>query len=284
MSRRSMSCFAATMVLFAASSVLAQSHGHYALERGKGVAVCEAYEQNLIAVDPNPVNHARMCPIPIEAAREGFEPIEWLDGRYKSVPMPVPVGVDIYSKIDGYIWQRGVNPAAYVYLPNASAWQGTPRQIEDAHRQFLRISENAHSVPSNRDSYVVVDVDNDGTAEPIYHDGRYCYYGGLGALLIVLTPDYANIDRARTDLLMAHPPRAKQAPVFRPKSEQVADDALRQSRYDLFRFRKRTYITQWGFEEPNLRLLEPPPLHVHVVEKGRNREICTYRYTPPPAR
>lgn len=174
--------------------------GQYRLEHGQGAEVCEAYERNLRAIAPNPELAGGMCLIPIDASVAELRSPQWHGSG--SEPLPAPTGVDVYTKVDHYIWQRGVNPAAFVTTDETPLWRGTPEQVEQARRSFFSTRENFFSVPPNLHAWTRVDFDNDGVDEPVYHDGRGCFYAGVGSLLIVLTSDSSDVDRAKTDLIM----------------------------------------------------------------------------------
>lgn len=231
-----------------------------------------------------------MCPIPIDSTVSELRPPKWLGSGRESIP--IPVGINLGAKIDEYIWERGVNPAAYFPADQWPLWRGTPEQLEEGRRGFFDTRDNYHNVPQDV-SWTLIDIDNDGVEEPVYHDNRTCFYGGLGSLLIVLTNGYATVDRAKSDLVMAHPPRPHDAPVFRTalpgdlpiQSEgpgaklTLAEDAMRASRYNVFGFRDKNYVTVWGFE-PDAPRDPTRPIRVYLIEKDHKRELCTYRYVP----
>ena len=80
--------------------------------------------------------------------------------------------MNLPKRVDEYIWQRGVNPAAYVGLAQPSDWKGTLAQAAEAKRHFFVNRDRAFGVPSRSTAWAIVDVDNDGTGESVWHDGR----------------------------------------------------------------------------------------------------------------
>lgn len=98
----------------------------YRLEVGRGTEVCEAYEQNLRNVPPDPLAHWAMCLIPVDSAIPELRSPEW-KGRGSEM-IPTPPGVNVYKKIDAYIWERGVNPATFVTTKEWPLWRGTREQ------------------------------------------------------------------------------------------------------------------------------------------------------------
>jgi hypothetical protein len=195
------------------------------------------------------------------------------------------------AKVDDYIWRRGINPAAYFPADQWQRWRGTQDQLEEGRRGFFSARDNYHNIPQTLQDWALMDIDNDGIDEPVYHDNRACIYGGFGSLLLVLTAGYAELDRAKTDLVMVHPPRPLDAPVFRsalpgdlplefdgPGAKlTLAGDAMRESRYDVFGFRNKNYVTVSGFE-PDAPRDPTRPIHVFLIERDQRRELCTYRY------
>jgi len=98
-----------------------------------------------------------------------------------------------------------VNSAKY-FRGDLSKWNGTKEQYTEAFKRYrsFRHKISRWEVPNNH-LVAEVDIDNDGVPEPVYLDQMYT----TPTLLLVLRPDYSDIDYDKTKLVMMHPSRKK---------------------------------------------------------------------------
>lgn len=257
----------------------------YVLEKGQGVEVCEAYQDNLNS------QHTKVpwvCDRPINTALPGFEQQpEW----QRNITTPKGNAVySLYREMGNLLWTRDVNPAYYHTVSEYPNWLGTAAQLVDARKGFDLDRENLWLYFP----YIAeLDVDNDGSNEAVYFE-QPCS-SVFGSRLAVLTADWQRIDRVKTEKLMLHPAFKRTGrDVFRPlfKGERdiiyaekfgykAIEDAWHYLYYDVFIYRDKVYFDQWWSHHPDFSGgsdMDAGRLRVFQATPEATMEVCTYRF------
>ncbi|MFH2043608.1 MAG: hypothetical protein ABIK92_00495, partial [Pseudomonadota bacterium] len=236
------------MILFLLSLATLSWAYEYVLEKGKGCEVCEAYEKNLNSLIPNNPIYRRINP-----ELKDFSTPKW-ESKWTDNLIATPNGIDIREKISDFLWKRDANPATYFY-GDLSKWQGTKKQLADAYKRYIyfRHEISRNTIP-NEHLVAEVDIDNDGVVEPVYLDQMY----STPTLLLVLKPDYSNIDFEKTKLITMHPSRKKagwkdvrvlsseEKKYLKFMTKTHTSDAIQALYYGVFIYKNNTYFDFWG--------------------------------------
>lgn len=252
--------------------------GRYELLEGKGVEVCEAYQENLNSFKPT---LPMVCQRSVNPQLKNFSKPDW---------QRIDATTGVIEKIDEFLWKRDANPIYYVsYFMSPANWRGTREQYAKAKQGYLAGRSGRFVI-----GHLVgeIDIDNDGTLDDVYLD-RAC--GAFGALLLVLNSDRTDIDRAKTALVMRHPSRAKQGlrelrplapgevamPQMKNSGYTMVEDALHWAFYDVFRYKDKNYFDVWWNKHPDFvgkPAHDVGRLRVYLTESRRVRETCSYRF------
>jgi hypothetical protein len=257
--------------------------GRYELIKGKGVEVCEAYQENLNSRNPNILILGNRS---VNTKLKGFE----------NQPVWENKLLDLYDngvmeKVDRFLWGRDANPVQYFPYTEWKNWRGTPEQYRRAREHYQIVRDRCSS---SRGKWVsILDIDNDGKPENVLLD-QNCE----GALVLVLNQDITDIDVEKTKLTLAHPSRKeagwKEFRKLTPKelaqampeiikefgSESV-QDALHHAWYDVFLYNKKAYFDLWWTDHPEYQGKpdnEVGRLRVFTIENKQRQEVCTYRF------
>ena len=248
--------------------------GRYELVEGKGVEVCEAYQESLNSFKP-PL--PMVCQRSVNPQLRNFSKPDW---------QRIDATTGVIEKIDEFLWKRDANPVYYV---SPTEWRGTKEQYAKAKQGYL-INRSRRFVIGHLVGEI--DIDNDGKLEDVYLD-RAC--NAFGALLLVLNSDRTDIDRAKTALVVRHASRAKQGlgelrplapgevamPQMKNSGYTVVEDALHWAFYDVFQYKNKTYFDLWWEKHPDFAgrpAHEVGKLRVYLAESRRVRETCSYRF------
>ncbi|MFH2046997.1 MAG: hypothetical protein ABIK92_17855, partial [Pseudomonadota bacterium] len=237
------------MVLFLLSLATLSCAYEYVLEKGKGCEVCEAYEKNLNSLKPNSPIYRRTNP-----ELKDFSTPKWESQWTSHWIARAPTGIYLPRKISDFFWKRDVNPAKY-FRGDLSNWQGTKKQLSDTYKRYIQFRHKMSSgtIPNNH-LVAEVDIDNDGVVEPVYLDNMY----STPTLMLVLKPDYSDIDYEKTKLITMHPSRKKAGwkDVRELSSEEKrylkfmtkthTSDAIQALYYGVFIYKNNTYFDFWG--------------------------------------
>lgn len=268
-------CFLISIDIFA-------NAGRYDIEKGYDVPVCEEYKKNLNSFElKQPMQYVRK----INPSYKKLSKPEWIN--YLENPPPIPVGVNIHSAVDAYLWETAVNPIGYYPYSKWSSWRSTTSQLDIAKENFLKNRDSKRTLSPIK--YAVIDIDNDGMTEPVWFDA------GRSHLLLVLTPDWVNVDIKKTALITAHKNyREYGYGELRTKFPKEPDyisrntglvpvaDALSYAYYDVFLYKGKTYIDLWWTRHPDYKgenAFTAGRLHVYSVESGKLEEKCTYKFS-----
>src|SRR3569832_1711493 len=192
--RRLLVCRVGHIFFAAASAVAAEpSRSLYLLELGGDSKVCQAYLAaitNYKKTGPNksliPENSGEGITVPARHAVNEF-----------------PDMLLVYDADDDFLLRRDANPVWYQATDKYSTWTGSKKQLQSA-RKTYKYSRRAARMAGNE--LVKIDIDNDGIEDVIYND-RICG-GAMGNTLLVLdTSGHGNLDEARSQLSLVHPPK-----------------------------------------------------------------------------
>jgi len=257
----------------------------FVMIKGKGCEVCEAYEKNLNSLSkPKSPTYRRINP-----EFKDFSTPKWMSLN-NVWGAKVPPDANLNLKISDFLWKRDVNPAKY-FRGDLSKWHGTKKQYADAYKRYcyFRHEISRWKVPNNH-LVAEVDIDNDGVPELVYLDQMY----SPPTLLLVLKPDYSDIDYEKTKLVMMHPSRKEAGlkdvrelssnereknPALKNWTKITTDDAFNSLYYGVFIYKNKTYFDLWGLGDSGFYgTLDPENrLRVFLCEKGKTSEICTYK-------
>lgn len=251
----------AIVILFTLTTAPAIA-GNYELLKGKGVEVCEAYENalNAQAYRFPPSCQRTLQKDSLNPATMGFSKPEWESFAAD------PRGDRLLPQVWEYHFLRDVNPVVGNYVVTRwNEWEGKPEQYKMAHESFIaqQVYGVAYQYYSSR-----FDIDNDGIPDNVLLH-RDCIHGGGHSLFVALTPDGLDLDREKTERLQAHPPfGATGREVFRPaiarhptkdpatnisgdrtldikRGYAAVEDAWRFAAYDFFFYQGKTYYDLW---------------------------------------
>jgi hypothetical protein len=250
--------------------------------------VCEAYRKNLNSFNPKlPMEYRKINPV-----LKDFKEPRWESVRFEGAKR-IPPGSDVLIRISNFLWERDANPAHYVTITEWPKWRGTKKQLAAAYKSyFYERHESGKVMPGHQ--IVDIDIDNDGRPEPVYLDRLY----DIPGVLLVLKPNYSDIDDRKTKLVLMHPsfkelglgyfePVKKEggwgiAPSNVKRGFDEVHTALTGAFYGVFFFKDKTYFDLWGFPDERRvqgwRSLLDSRLHVFIAEKGNTTEICTYKF------
>jgi hypothetical protein len=260
--------------------------GEYILVKGKGVEVCEEYGKNLNSFKlKKPMEYSRK----INPDLKEFSKPQW-ERVYGNGLDRFPRNGEVLASIGAYLWERDANPIYYIPVNKWSKWRGTKRQYTAAYKKYNLERYELGSVPRMH-LIADIDIDNDGTTEPVYLDRLY---PTSGALLLVLKPDYSAIDYEKTKLVMMHPSRKEMGAAElkqsipldighaknTKKAIKPVVDALHGVFYGVFYFKDKTYFDMWGFHDSKFFGAYDPNgrLRVFIADKRSSAEICTYKF------
>ncbi len=262
--------------------------GEYILEKGKGVEVCEAYQKNLNSFKPKGYQN---CPRGVSKKIPGFDNPFW--DRDTATPSGGST-FEPYLAMSDVIWARDVNHVKYFPRLRTEAWRGTPAQEKAAKGRF---DDERERFWVGRAPYLdTFDIDNDGKPDPVYTE-QPCG-GAYSAQLAVLTPDWKDVDRKKTERIKPHPPFNKMGyDAFRPlwenekaravnnrwrkRGSKPTEDAYSNLRTDVFFYKGHTYIDQWWQAHPDFKGQwgrRAGKLRVYDVSPEGTKEICSYRF------
>lgn len=263
--------------------------GQYVLEKGQGVAVCEAYENNLNSFKPKtPMTCARA----VSPDMPDFAKPHWERPSDSLAPNGVSVA-EPYWAMSELLWRRDVNPVVLFRRDKWPQWRGTPEQVKKAREGF---EDQRSTLYGAYPPYIAeFDMDNDGTYEPMYLE-QPC--GSVyGARLAVLNPDWKTLNRKKTALVMPHAPFKEMGyGMLQPAKKadgtplpeyagtgylRPVEDAWHWLYYDVFFYKGRTYFDQWWRSHPNFHGktdMEVGRLRVFEATPQGTNEVCTYRF------
>lgn len=268
--------------LFTTTPVLA---GQYELVKGKGMEVCEAYEQSLNSFQPK---LPMVCGRPV-SSKLGFGKPKWESPKDRLGPNGVVIAHEAFWDFSEFLWERDVNQGAYF---ERGKWKGTPAQLKAAHEHY-RVNRERLLI-DKPPILAEFDIDNDGSPEHVYfqHPCGSVY----GDLFAVLTPDYKAVDRKKTERVTPHPPFKKLGlGVYRAVKEgdygispstvkagyKPVEDAMGDVHYDFFFFKGKTYFDQWWTSHPDFKGksdMYVGRLRVFEASPRGTQEICAYRF------
>lgn len=196
------------------------------------------------------------------------------------------------SQVIDYFWKRDANPAYYLGVGTFAQWRGTRTQVDESKRTFGAQLLRRYNFEQRLAS---VDVDNDGSLDPVLLLPVRACSTGLPMMPIVLTPDLAAIDEHKTALIAPHPSRAsglwREGEATAPHGQNQRSayvDAFQAARYTFFVFQGKTYISLEWTEEvaPALRGAASRENsfwrnRVFIAEGRSTREICATQRTWP---
>ena len=260
--------------------------GEYALIKGKGVEVCEEYGKNLNSFNPNwPMEYRKINSEFKDFSNPKWELRMYAIGRIK-------ISDNLLERIDKFLWERDANPIYHVVINKWPKWRGTKKQFADAYKNYS--FERNEMARASRDHLIAnIDIDNDGTLEPVYLDHLD---SSSGYVLLVLKTDYTDIDYEKTKLVMMHPSRKDAGwGEFRPMKAgdwgvnqhaeipglTLTEDSLHSAYYNVFLYKNRVYFDMWWSNHPDYKGKSPfdaGRLHVYAAEKDKGNEICTYKF------
>lgn len=267
-------------ILILVSAWLAPAHaGRYELIKGKGLEVCEAYQENLSSRNSNiPV----LCNRRVNQGQRGFEKQPEWTRSYQAL-----IETGALEEIDRFLWERDSNPINY--FPNSEwrNWRGTPEQYRRAWEQYRIV--RAGRIGSGK-MVSVMDINNDGKPENVYLD-QDCE----GSIVLVPNENRTAIDLEKSNLTMVHASRKEAGwQEFRefwpgekgtPREEEIGrrivEDALHFAHYDLFMFNQKSYFHFWWNQNPGGqggRNNDIGRLHLFTIDNAKRREVCTYRF------
>jgi hypothetical protein len=205
--------------------------------------------------------------------------------------MPIPDQVDILEKLDSFLWERDVNPATAVAVNEWPTWLGTAQQLRKARGLFRVQRDRLRWEPAAVKAHALVDVNNDGTPDPVFQDNHGCHEAGIGSAIVVLNSDYTDVDRVITEQILAKPTRPKAGAYFiklppgkygpvvagRVLDFRAASDGFHSRLYGLLGYKGIVHVTV--LERPPYFDLEPKyRLKMSRVENGMSREVCSFLY------
>jgi hypothetical protein len=264
--------------------------GEYVLQHGNDELVCTEFGRNLHAIGADPDRLNNVCPIAVTEGLADMQAPEWISDEVKA--MPTPPGVNVRAKIDRYLWERNANPAQYVPAIEWSKWTGTAEQVRTAFGIFMRQRGTYYREPGVITAFASLDIDNDGQPETVYRDNHNCLYGSVGTTFVVMTRDLSDIDRTKTERILAHPRRAVDAPYFRPLRPRErgfplgngrnldftsVEDLSRTTNYGAFIYRGKTFVTVIGLQS-DVGASAERTLHVYLHDQQGDKEVCTFRF------
>ena len=260
--------------------------GYYELIDGKRIEVCQAYEKNLNSFKPRlPMG----CKRPVNEKMTDFGKPKWVSPSDGMAPNNVSL-YEIYNQMSDLLWERDVNPVQHFTITKWPEWQGTLAQMEKAHKSY----KNSREAEFIFRPYIAkFDIDNDNNKEPVYFE-QSCG-GATGSLLAILSSDYREIDRKKTELVMSHPPfKAKGRKVFRPMFDgekktiflekygyTPIENAIHNIYYDVFFYKGKTYFDQWWLRHPSFKDqsdMKLGRLRVYKASPTGTEQICTLRF------
>ena len=250
----------------------------FILEEGKGMDVCESYQDNLNSFLPNAPRTEINTKLP------GFEhQPEWKQMH------TVPTGEAVYSyylEMGGFLWKRDVNPVGSYSIMSWPKWTGSQAQVKEAKRAYDRRRNRAMV----QKQIAMIDMDNDGTEEPVY------YENGEGSRIAAIKPDWSGIDWEKTRKLMPRPPFGKTGrDVFRPlHSDEMGNGFTKEYGYtkvedawnnlysNVFIYRGTVYFGQWwgARYDPlkNNREGDARRLRVYMATSEDTKKVCVYSF------
>lgn len=191
----------------------------------------------------------------------------------------------LFAKVASFVWERDVNPANHAEFGRLAEWTGAPEQIEAAKAAFRSAFDEDFG--SLRGYYIGhIDIDNDGSLEPILYRKR----GSSTAVLYVLTPDEQEVDVAKTERILEHPSRREAGwPQVRPRLPDqpglgalvAVPDAYSAASYGLFVFEGHVYVDLWWLAHPTFpagQALRQGALRVFLTQLEQSREVCEIRF------
>lgn len=264
----------------------AYAEGYYELVDGKEVEVCEAYEKNLNSFKPKV---PMVCGRAINKNIEGFGEPRWTQPNPEDIPSGKAI-YEFYLMFGELLWKRDVNPVNYYLVNEWPKWLGSVEQMASARARF----DAGRQTSFMRKPWLSeFDIDNDGEKEPVYFE-QPC--GSVyGSLLAVLTRDYMDIDRKKTELVMPHPPlNRKGREVFRPlfpgeRSNPYDEEygytpvesAFNNVHYYVFYYKGKTYFDQWWRAHQDFKGksdIDAGLLRVFQAHLEGTAQICSYRF------
>jgi hypothetical protein len=231
------------------------------LLKGRGTQVCEAYTDWLRRGQPAD----RVFDVDLGERLVGYEP-EWL----------------LLGNVEAYLWARDVNPTRYVTLDQLPQWKRTPEQLSEARDGFHRMFASDIEFLGYR--VARVDIDNDGVADNVFFTVRQS-----GSTLLVLNDEKTEVDRTRTERLLAHMRRAAAGwpDVIAPWPDERSQYALRPvmdaysgAYYIVFSYMGSVYVRFWWDSHPEhstSEWIEIGTQHIFRVDKLDRTEVCEYR-------
>lgn len=254
-----------------ALSDVSVAHGAYYLEAGAGVDVCEEYKANLNAGQPKiPYRTGRT----FSPAFPEFKRASW---SYPRDGMRFPA-----DAIVTFFWERDANPAWYLVVNSRTLleWQGSPKQIALAKRNYFQSigTEVTGFDQSVSFRIVSIDVDNDGTPEPVVRFAP----NTMSQLLLVLRDDFSDIDSVKSRLVLRHEAWGTKSASILVDGSPIPD-ALHGATYEVFSFRGRTYFDLWWIDDAKEARNGRPKLDrwtLRVFEGAPSgaKEICKVRF------
>lgn len=251
--------------------------------------VCESYKKNLDSFKNkfNRFGYSFLTARGINAEFKDFSKPKWenLLGSDK-----VPRAVNPHLKISDFFWKRDVNPVEF-FRDDPSKWQGTKKQYAEAYKRYFYFRHEAPYRQVPRNHFIAeIDIDNDGTPEPVYLDQMY----STPTLLLVLLRDYSDIDYEKTKLVQIHlsrkelglkdvrdisPKEKEKRPELKNWTTSSTGDALHILNYGVFIYKNKTYFDFWGLSDAGLYggEEEHQRLRIFFSEKGKTTEICTIK-------
>jgi len=250
----------------------------FVLEEGKGLDVCESYQDNLNSFLPNAPSRKINTKLP------GFEhQPDW------KADYTIPTGESVYSyylEMGNFLWKRDVNPVKHFPITDWPEWTGSKEQLKEARRAYGKNRENLWMI---QPQIAMIDIDNDGTKEPVYFEGGY------GARIAAIKPDWSGIDWEKTKKLIQHPPIGKKREdVFRPfyTSEDPVgifkklgytdvEDAWHNLYYGVFIYKGKAYFNQWWTRKSSYEGksdMEVGKLNVYMATPEETEKVCVYSF------
>jgi hypothetical protein len=188
----------------------------------------------------------------------------------------------LLRNVEEFIWARDVNPANHFRIDQASQWTGTPEQRATARANFHQSFTNDIEATGYQVDHI--DIDNDGIPDEVFSLVRQ-----IGSTVLVLNAAASDVDRARTEQVLAHPNRVAAGwPDVRPpwpgEPTQFAvlpvTDAYVGADYLSFVYRGSTYIRFWWTihpDHPTREWVQTGTEHIFRIDGSGKVEVCEYR-------
>ena len=241
----------------------------YVLVKGKCLDICVEYGKNLNSFGPKGgyMKYKRK----INPVYKDFEKPDWLNwdpyaglpGKKGGEKLFPEDSNELFDEIDRFIWERDINPFAFLSDADKKNWRGTKEEYKKAWQAYQVNRQEQVSMPIGQ-----LDIDNDGKMENIVYDKFY-----ERGIFLVLTEDRKHIDLKKTANILQHPPRKTDGAWKFSNDGRIINAGGHKDYYDAFIYKSKTYF-DW-FEQECDPIVGR--LHVFKIENQKTEEICIYQ-------